>query len=331
MKALVTGGTGFLGGRLARRLQALGWSVTALGRSLDEGRRLVEDGIVFAAGDVRDGRLVDRLCVGQDAVFHCAALSAPWGAYRDFYETNVGGTEHVLAGCRRAGGPRLIYVSTPSVLFGHRDRLSVAEYAAPSAAPVNAYARTKLLAERAVALASAAGQPVVTVRPRAIFGPGDRTIFPRLIAANRRRGVPLIGGGQALLDLTYVDNAVDALLLCQAAPAATVLGRTFHITNGEPVPFAAALRELFTLLGEPLRELSLPLAAAYGIAAALELAALLTPGRPEPLLTRAVVSMLGRSQTLDVSAARRDLGYTPKISVRDGLAAYARWWRACKS
>lgn len=326
--ALVTGGTGFLGRRLALRLRDEGWNVTALGRQPAIGEELRQQGIRFVRADLRDRERVDAACAGQQAVFHCGALSASWGPYNDFYDSNVLGTEHVIAGSLRHQVGRLIHVSTPSVYFGGSHRLGVRESDPLPRRQASPYAATKRLAEEAVARAGAAGLETVIVRPRALFGPGDASILPRLIEANAVQGIPLIGGGKALIDLTYIDNAVDALLLCQAAPAASVTGRVYNITNGEPMPFDEAVRKLLGKLGIPVRFKRLPYAAAYGVAALMELSARLLPGRGEPMLTRAVAGMIGRSQTLDISAARRELGYSPKICVDEGMEAFAQWWRS---
>ncbi len=147
--ALVTGATGFLGGHMARRLAELGWRVTGLGRNEAEGRRLAEAGIVFVSGDLRDKDLIRMACEGQQYVFHCGALSSPWGPYRDFYESNVEGTRYVVEGCVQHGVERLIHISTPSLYFNYRHRLNISE-ADPLPRPVNAYAATKLLAEQVV-------------------------------------------------------------------------------------------------------------------------------------------------------------------------------------
>ncbi|UJF34975.1 NAD-dependent epimerase/dehydratase family protein [Paenibacillus hexagrammi] len=326
MKALVTGATGFLGGRLTQRLIEAGWDVTALGRNVEAGHMLAKIGARFLQADLRSQEHVLAACAGQDAVFHCGALSAAWGAYRSFYETNAAGTEHVLAGCRQHEVGRLIHVSTPSVYFGASDRLGVKESDVLPARQASAYAATKRLAEAAVERAAAAGLPAVMIRPRAIFGPGDTSILPRLIEANVRTGVPMIDKGRAIVDLTYVDNVVDALLLCQSAPP-HVLGRTYNITNGEPAVFSEAVSALFDKLGMRLKAKPIPFAAAYAAAAAMELAAKVLPGEKEPMLTRAVVGMLGRSQTLDIGLARQDLGYSPRVTLDQGMDEFAAWWR----
>ncbi|NHN28647.1 NAD-dependent epimerase/dehydratase family protein [Paenibacillus agricola] len=327
MKALLTGATGFLGGRLAERLLGLGWEVTALGRNATLGGLLQTKGARFMQVDLQDQEAVMAACSGQEVVFHSGALSSPWGKYADFYSTNVEGTKHVIAGCFQHGVQRLIHISTPSVYFDFQDRLNITESAPLPTKFANAYAATKRLAELEVEQACNRGLSAAILRPRAIFGPGDSSILPRLIRANASRGVPLIDGGLAWIDLTYVDNVVDALLLCCQAPS-DAMGRIYNISNGEPVQLATMLPLLFSELGVPMRIKRLSYQVAYQLAAVMELIANLRPSKPEPLLTRYSVGVLGRSQTLDISAAKQAFGYAPQISVWAGLQAFAQYWRS---
>ncbi|WP_240413805.1 NAD-dependent epimerase/dehydratase family protein [Paenibacillus periandrae] len=326
MKALVTGGTGFLGGRLAERLLDAGSEVTIIGRNAAIGAKFAAKGARFIEADLREEQTIVNACLGQEVVFHCGALSSPWGTYRDFYETNVGGTRHILKGCWVHKVQRLVHVSTPSVYFNFTVRLNIAEADPLPKRFANAYSATKRLAELEVLQAISAGLQALIIRPRAIFGPGDSSILPRIIRANSSRGVPIIDGGQAWMDLTYIDNAVDALLLCLQAPD-LAWGRIFNISNGKPVQLSTLIPRLFAMLDVPLRTKTVSYRAAYGLAIMLELAAHLRPGNREPLLTRYSVGILGKSQTLDISAARQILGYTPQVSVDEGLLAFAEAWR----
>ncbi|MFM9278744.1 NAD-dependent epimerase/dehydratase family protein [Paenibacillus jiagnxiensis] len=324
-KALVTGATGFLGRHAALRLAQMGWDVSGMGRSRESGAQLTRDGIRFVQADMRDADRVVQACAGQDYVFHCAALSSPWGDYREFYGSNVLATRHIIEGCRKHEVKRLIHISTPSIYFNYRPRFLIRESEPLPARSANAYAATKLLAEREVMQASREGLPVLILRPRAIFGPLDRTLFPRLLQANGKLGVPMLGGGQARIDLTYVDNVVDAMLLgCSAAPAA--LGQAYNISNGEPLPFREVVEKLFAMLDIPLRTRSIPYRAAYGIAGLLELAYRVLPLRGEPLLTRYTAGSVAIPHTLDITLAREQLGYKPSVSVWDGLQRFADWW-----
>lgn len=325
--ALVTGGTGFLGGRLARRLQAANWRVTVLGRNEIGGRALETLGIKFIRADLADANAVNAACRSQDIVFHSGARSSPWGRYADFYNDNVVATQNIITACEREKISRLIHVSTPSVYFDFTDRLNISESQSLSLRPANHYVRTKLLAEAAVDAAAGRGFATITLRPRAIFGPGDTTLFPRLIRAHGARGFPLIGDGDPLMDITYVENVVDALLLAADAPA-SALGKKFNVTNGEPWLRSKLLTTLFAEIGQPLKTRRVNYHVAKTAAALLEVFSnVFTNVSWEPPLTRYTVGVLAKSQTLDISAARSLLGYEPRVRVAEGLRAFGLWWK----
>jgi len=326
-KALVTGATGYLGRAAALRLRESGWEVTGLGRDPQAGRLLNDMGVRFVQADLRDRDAVAAACEGQDYVIHCAALSSPWGRYKDFYETNAKGTDHVAAGCLRHGVRRLVHVSSSSVYFAFADRLNVSERDPLPRKPANAYAASKRIAERIVEDASARGLQTVILRPRAVFGPGDATLFPRLLRANRSRGIPIMRGGDTWLDLTYADNVVDALALACAAPD-DACGRIYNLSNGEPVKLIDLLRNVFELLRMPLRLRTVPRSAALAAGRAFEwLYRALPMLGDEPPFTRYTVGLLAYSQTLDISEARRRLGYEPRISMNEGMRRFAEDWR----
>ena len=326
MKVLVTGATGFLGQALARRLHARGDEVTVLGRNPAILEKLERAGMRPLHADLANADALLTACQTQQIVFHCGALSSAWGPAREFYRSNVLGTQNVVAGCEAAGVRRLVHVSTPSIYFRFESRLNVAEDAPLPAQAANEYARTKLLSEAEIDRAFARGLPVITIRPRAIFGEGDNAILPRLISRLASGRLRVIGDGRNITDLTYVENVVDALLLCAEAPEA-VLGRKYNITNGEPLPLWDLIRRVCDALGYefPHSRISYPLA--FDLAAALETFSQLLPGQPEPMLTRYMVGVLAKSTTLDISAARRDLGYVPRVSVEEGFQRFTRWWQ----
>ena len=324
---LVTGATGFLGQALARRLHSQQADVSALGRNPAVLAQLEREGMRPVRADLADGEAIRAACRGQEMVFHVGALSAPWGKAQDFYDSNVLGTQNVIAGCETHGVQRLVHVSTPSIYFGINSLVNVAEGAPLPARPVNEYARTKLQAEVAVDKAFEQGLPVITIRPRAIFGPGDTTILPRLIARLKTGRLPIIGDGRNLIDMTYVENVVDALLLCATSSAAT-LGKKYNITNDEPTAIWPLIEKLCVALGYPYPKRHIPYPVADGAAALLEAVYRLLPGQPEPPLTRYSVALLAKNTTLDISAARRELGYQPRVSVEEGFQHFVDWWQA---
>ncbi|MBX0327211.1 NAD-dependent epimerase/dehydratase family protein [Oscillochloris sp. ZM17-4] len=313
MNILITGGTGFLGRHAARLLLHSGHRVRLMGRDFAEVADLLAAGAEPVRADLRDHPAVIAACAGADAVVHAGALSAPWGPRRDFLAVNLGGTAAVLAGCRRHGVARLVAISSPAVVFTGRDHVLTTEDAPYPRQPSSIYAHSKRLAEEL--LRAAPDVPAVTLRPKAIFGPGDRALLPRIIAAARAGRLPQVGHGRNLVDLTYVENVAHAIALALTAEAA--VGRTYHITNGEHVPLWALIRDVLARLGIPARLPRVPLPAMLAAATAMEARAAIS-GR-EPLLTRYSVAILARTQTYDIAAARRDLGYAPVISVAEGV------------
>jgi nucleoside-diphosphate-sugar epimerase len=313
MRVLITGGTGFIGRRLGELLLGQGHAVRLMGRSFAPAAALLAAGAEAAPADLRDAAAVAAACAGVDAVCHAGALSAPWGRRADFFAVNVGGTANLIAGCRRHGVGRLVAISSPAVVFAGRDVVGATEAAPYPRRFSSTYAHTKQLAEELVR--AAPDVPAVILRPKAVFGPGDTALLPRLVAAARTGRLPRIGDGRNLVDLTYVDNVAHAAALALCAERA--VGGTYTITNGEHVPLWALLREVLRRLGVPARLRPLPLRLMLAVAALMEARAAVT-GR-EPLLTRYTVAILARTQTYDISAARRDLGYAPLVSVAEGV------------
>ncbi|MBA2681846.1 MAG: NAD-dependent epimerase/dehydratase family protein [Ktedonobacteraceae bacterium] len=314
MRILITGGTGFLGQHLARTLQAQGHDISLLGRNFSGVQSLLAAGARPVVADLRDASAVREACMRCEAVYHAGALSAAWGRREDFFAINVGGTEAVVAGCLEADVRRLIYVSSPSVVFDGKDQCEATEAMAYPRRFASVYSLTKKLGEDRVRSASSDLETVI-LRPKAIFGPGDRSLLPQLVAAARRRRLPQVGSGTNLVDLTYVENVGDALVLALEAEAA--VGKIYTITNGEHANLWATIREVLLRLGLPtnLRRVSLP--AALALATIMEARASLTG--QAPLLTRYSAAILGRTQTYDISAARRDLGYVPRIPLAAGI------------
>ena len=325
MKALITGATGFLGGALTRRLKNMGWDVTALGRNPNKLDELEDEGIRAFQIDLKDKKALADACKNQEVVFHCAALPSPWGNFELFYQANVIGTRNVIRGCEEHQVKRLVHVSTPSLYFDYNSRINVKE-TDPLPDPVSNYSATKILAEQEIDEAFARGLATIAIRPRALFGPGDTVIFPRLIPHLQSGRLPILGDGENIVDLTYVENVVDALLLCAESPANT-LGKKYNISNGEPVKIWKLVERICNELNlpHPTRKVSYKTASAA--AAVLEVICTLIPTHPEPPLTRVSVSMMANSTTLDISAAKNELGYQPKVSIDEGVERFLNWWK----
>ena len=329
MKVLVTGATGFLGGALTRRLHGMGWGVTALGRNGAALDKLEALGIETIQADLKDKEGMINACKNQEIIFHCAALPSPWGKFEKFYQANVIGTRNIIRGCEENKIKRLVHVSTPSIYFDYKSRINVKENdSLPD--PISEYAHTKLLAEEELDKAFANGLATIAIRPRALFGPGDTVIFPRLIPRLQTGRLPILGDGENVVDLTYIENVVDALLLCAESPAST-LGKKYNISNGEPVKIWRLVERICDALDLPHPKRKISYQTANAAASALELIYTFIPTYPEPPLTRVSVSILANSTTLDITAAKNELGYQPKVSVDEGFDLFIKWWKETSS
>lgn len=305
---LVTGATGFLGGAVARSLHAAGWTVHATGRNPQLGADLQRLGIKFTTCDLALATIPLADCTH---VVHCAALSAPWGRKQDFQAANVVATSRLLAACLAANIQRFIHISTPSVSFAFAPQRDLPEDAPWPQPAANHYIATKRLAEHVVL---ASGLPSVVLRPKALFGPGDTTLIPRVLRVAARGSFPLFGA-DCLLDLTYIQDAVAAILLALTG-GAQALGNVYHITSGQPLSRRLIFETLFAACERRVALRPVPLRWALALGSALEtISKVATLGKWEPPLTRYSVGALGYGQTLDISAARQDLDYVPNTNV----------------
>ena len=327
MKALVTGGGGFLGQAIVRKLLKHGASVRSFSRN--EHDRLRALGVEQVRGDLADPQAVASATEGCEVVFHVAGKPGIWGAYEDYHRTNVIGTQNVIAACRRHDVSRLIYTSSPSVVFGGRDMEGVNE-SAPYPAHFEAhYPRTKALAEQLVRAANGPQLATVSLRPHLIWGPGDNHLLPRLVARARAGQLGRIGSRTNLIDTIYVDNAADAHLLAadRLSPGSPVPGKVYFISQGEPVPLWEMVNRLLHATGTPAVTRTVPTWLALALAWGFEGAHHLAGNVGEPRLTRFVVRELSTAHWFDISAARRDLGYTPAISIEEGLDRVRTAWK----
>ena len=322
-KALVTGATGCLGRHLAAKLIAAGWHVRASGRDAAIGSTLQDAGAEFIAGDLLEAGLAQRLAEDVDVIFHCAALSSPWGRRAAFQAVNVDGTQALVDAAQLAGAARFVHVSSPSIYFTYQDAFDIPETAPLPRRFVNAYASSKAEAERVVMRAAEQGLSSVILRPRGIFGEFDTALAPRLMRFAASGRVPLLRGGRALVDVTYAGNVADAMMLAARPHAAT---GTFNISNGEPLTVHDLLTRTFGALNREVRFAHVPYRLLDLAAAASEQGARLLGGR-EPRLLRYTLGVMAYSQTLDITAARNHLGYEPRVSIDEGLTRYAAWLR----
>lgn len=326
MRILVTGASGFIGGRFARYALEQGLDVRVTGRREDALEHLVRRGAHFVLGDLSDPELALSLCSDVEAVVHCAGAVGVWGRYDTFHHGNVLLTENVIEACLKRRVRRLVHLSSPSIYFDGRDHFGLSEEQVPKRFSSH-YARTKFLAEQRVFGAQEFGLEVVALRPRFVTGAGDVSIFPRLIALQRKKRLAIIGNGLNKVDFTSVHNLNEALLsaLLAAGPA---LGKAYNISNGAPVPFWDVINYVLRQLELPAVTRHVPVGLARSVATLNEGICSLLPGRPEPTLSRLTVDVMSRNFSLDISQAQQYLDYQAKAGLWPALDEFCRWWRA---
>lgn len=327
MNALVTGGGGFLGKAIVRRLLARGDEVRSFSRGdYPELRAL---GVKIHQGDLADAEAVGRAAQGCDIVFHVAAKAGIWGPYQEYHRANVVGTENVLAACRHHGIARLVFTSTPSVVFSGKDMEGVDE-SAPYPEHYHAYyPETKARAERAVLGANDGRLATVALRPHLIWGPGDRHLVPRILARARTGTLRWIGSRPNRVDCVYIDNAAEAHVLAaeRLSPGSAIAGKVYFISQGDPWPLWDLINRILEAGDLPpvVRTISPKLAYAAGWT--LEMAYWLLGLKSEPRMTRFLAQELSTAHWFNIDAARRDLGYRPTVSIEEGMRRLQEYLR----
>lgn len=320
MKSLVTGGGGFLGRYIVEKLIARGDFVRVLGRNRYPA--LEQLGVEAVQADLRNSSAVTRACEKIDVVFHVAALPAIWGKWQDFYGINVEGTKNVLAGCRAQGVSKLVYTSTPSVVFDQSDLRNIDEsYPYPQNYDCY-YPQTKAMAERVVIAANGRdGLLTAALRPHLVWGPRDNHLIPPVLQRAKAGQLFIVGDGLNKVDITYVENAADAHL--QAADhlraGSPVGGQVYFISQGEPVLLWDFLNQLLERMEIPKVTKAISYRTARSLGAVLEMVHTLFSLSAEPRMTRFLAAQLAKSHYFDISKAKRDFGYSPRVSIAEGL------------
>jgi 2-alkyl-3-oxoalkanoate reductase len=325
MKALVTGGGGFLGGVIIRMLREQGHQVRSFSRG--DYPELVRLGAEQFRGDLADRDALLQASEGCDTIFHVAAKAGIWGSYAEFHRANVTGTENVLAACKAQGITKLVYTGSPSVVFDGGD-VEGGDESLPYPAGYHAhYPRTKALAEQLVLAANDRDLATVSLRPHLIWGPGDNHLVPRILAKGRAGKLRRIGSRPCLVDTVYVDNAARAHLLAaeRLTPGAQPAGKAYFISNGEPIPLWEMINRILAAADIPPVTKSIPPWTAYAAGMICEHLWGLFRLPDEPPMTRFVARELATAHWFDISAARRDLGYVPEISTDEGLKRLRIW------
>ena len=316
-RVLITGVSGFVGGALGAHLRGLGgYHVTGVSRGA------AREGAVdqYRSWDLTRPLPAD---LGRfDAIVHAAALSAPWGRPEAFRAANVEATRNMLAFARAAGCTRFVFVSSSSIYYRHGDQLGITEDTPFPAAPINLYAATKREGE---ALVREAGLPAVILRPRAVFGPGDTVLFPRILRAARKGVLPRMrraDGTSPQGDLIYIDNLSHYIERAIATPCEGA----YNLTNNEPVDLFAFLRDVVQRLGLRPAERPIPVGVAFALAGLFEAGSRWLGGYREPPITRFGVEVMAHSKTFDVRRAVAAFG-PPPVPLVEGVERFVQWAR----
>ena len=323
MHALVTGANGFLGRYIVEQLISRGDRVRALVRR--EAPELSALGVELVRGDVRELPSVVKAAEGVDAIFHVAAIAGIWGKLRDYWDVNVNGTANVLEACYVNKVKKLIYTSSPSVTFAGGDQCGVDESVPYPHKFLAHYPHTKAIAEELVLDPNCQDILTVALRPHLIWGPRDQHLIPRLLARSRSGKLRYVGDRHNQIDAVYVENAATAHLQAADAlkPGSPVCGKAYFITNDEPVNCWNWIDQILSLAHLPPVRRGISTRGAYIAGAMLEGLWTLLRRTDEPRMTRFLALQLGTSHWFDISAAKRDFGYDPKITMAEGMQRLA--------
>ncbi len=335
MRALVTGGGGFLGGGIVRALVERGDEVITFARG--DYPWLHALGVDTHRGDIADAAEVKRAATGCDVVFHVAAKAGVSGSFASYHAPNVVGTQNVIAACRAHGIGRLVHTSSPSVVFDGRDQEGVGRDAPYPDEFLAHYPATKAEAERRVLAANDDSLATVALRPHLIWGPRDNHLVPRILERGRAGKLRRVAGGTSRIDATYVDNAVDAhiaagdrLAADRLAPGplaagASCAGKAYFVSNDEPIAVGDLIDRILAAGGLPPVTKSIGAGTAYVAGAVLEALYALLRREDEPPMTRFVARQLATAHWFDLTETKRDLDWEPRVSTDDGLARLAAW------
>lgn len=322
-KVLVTGGGGFLGGAIVKQLVDRGKDVRSFSRNFYP--ELAQLGVEQIQGDIVDKTAVEQACKGVELVFHIAAKPGVWGNYADYYPTNVMGTQHVIDACKKHGVLRLVFTSSPSVVFDGTDMEGVDE-SVPYPEKFHAhYPKTKAIAEQLVIKAADKDLMTITLRPHLIWGPKDNHLVPRII--ERAGRLIRVGSGKNLVDTIYIDNAAEAHVLAadRLKENPGLSGKVYFISQDDPVPLWDLVNDILKTAGHPPVKRAIPRKMAWLMGALFEVVFKMFRIRGEPQMTRFLADELATAHWFDIRAARKDLGYTPTISIKEGLSRLEHW------
>lgn len=325
---LVTGGGGFVGESIVRLLIRKGCDVRVIGRNRYP--EIENLGVTCIQGNISDRSFILKQLKDIDTVFHVAAIAGIWGTWQSFFQTNVQGTRNIIQGCYENNIAALVYTSTPSVVFNRKSIIEGDEALPYPKSFLCNYARSKTMAEKEILETNQVQLKTCAIRPHLIWGPRDPHIIPRLLERGRRRELKIVGEGENLVDVTYIDNVAHAHILaaenlhssCEAS------GQAYFIGQERPVVLWQWINELFDKMNIPLVEKKVPLPVAYGVGALLESLYTILQKDSEPRMTRFLAEQLGTSHYFSHKKAKKDLNYTPTVSLEEGMDRLIHWLKS---
>jgi nucleoside-diphosphate-sugar epimerase len=326
-RVVVTGGGGFVGSAIVRRLLTMGDRVTVVGRSRYP--ELAALGVTCLQGDIADQDFMDLACKNTDLLFHVAAKAGIWGRWQDYVRTNVHGTVACIKSCQKNNVPAFVYTSTPSVVFDRHDLEGADERTPYAKKSLCHYAMSKIIAEKLVLQANSATLSTTAIRPHLIWGPGDPHLIPRLLDRGQRKKLKIVGSGANRVDITYIDNVVQAHLLAadNLLGTGSAAGRAFFIGQEKPVILWDWINTLFVETGIEQVRKRVPFMFAYLAGGLFELIYRGLKRTVEPPMTRFVALQLSKSHWFNHGAAEEVLGYQPEVSTREGMKRLLRYCR----
>jgi 2-alkyl-3-oxoalkanoate reductase len=323
-KVLVTGGGGFLGRAIVERLVEHGDHVFSFCRSYYP--KLESFKIKQICGDIADKVALEKAVRGMEIVFHVAAKPGIWGTYEQFYRPNVIGTKNIIDACLKYHVPYLIHTSSPSVIFDGSDMEGANESLPYPDHYLAHYPKTKAMAEKAVKkISSEIG--TICLRPHLIWGPRDNHLVPRILAKGKAGRLIRVGNGKNKVDVTYIDNAADAHILAakRLSENPELSGRIYFISQAEPVPLWDMVNEILKAGGLAPIKRSISARTAYLLGLGFESLFKFFHIQKEPPITKFVAEELAKAHWFDISAAKKDLGYHPRVSTQEGLKKLENW------
>jgi len=320
MKVLVTGGSGFLGTAVCKLLLDENYEVCSFNRHFST--QLDQLKIQQHLGDISIAEDVLRAAQTVDAVIHTAAKTSLWGKTKEYFTINVRGTENVLDACRRLKISKLVYTSSPSVVHTGTDLEGVDESISYAKHFVADYPKTKAIAEQLVLAANSPALSTVALRPHLIWGPDDPHFLPRILDRAKKGRLRFVGSIPKKIDTVFVDNAAEAhiLALKKLSPQSVCAGKAYFITQGQPIESSQMINALLEVAGLPSETRHIPVSLAQWLAKVFEFAYRLAKINTEPPLTRFLVEQLSTAHWFNIDAARRELGYCPRVSFAEGIA-----------